>query len=157
MTLLCTGQLRSLLDFILLQIDVDAICKWISLNYLILNILQCCYMIFTRKRHPILPTTPLMVNNLALAKADSFKYLGMNLSANLSWSEHVDCIAVKTRRLVGLLYRRFYGYLDSHIANGEVVYYIHPSTFRIRLQFVVPTSRKTSKLLKTCKKFAFRV
>ena len=97
--------IRSPLDFILLQLDVDAICNWIALNYLKLNILKCCYMIFTRKRYPTLPTTPLLVNNLALAKVDSFKYLGVNLSTNLSWSEHVNCIAMKTRRLVGLLYR----------------------------------------------------
>ena len=97
--------IRSPLDFILLQLDVDVICNWISLNYLKLNILKCCYMIFTRKRYPTLPTTTLVVNNLALAKVDSFKYLGVNLSTNLSWSEHVNCIAMKTRRLVGLLYR----------------------------------------------------
>ena len=96
--------IRSPLDFILLQLDVDAICNWISLNYLTLNITKCCYMIFTRKIYPTLPTTPLVVNNLALAKVDSFKYLGVNVSTNLSWSEHVDCITTKTRRLVGLLY-----------------------------------------------------
>ena len=37
------------LDFILLQLDVDVICNWIALNYLKLNILKCCYMIFTQK------------------------------------------------------------------------------------------------------------
>jgi len=89
---------------ILFLIQEDAICNWISLHYLILNILKCCYMIFIRKRYPSLPTTPLVVNNLALAKVDSFKYLGVNLSTNLSWSEHVDCITTITRRLVGLLY-----------------------------------------------------
>jgi len=41
--------IRSPLDFILLQLDVDAICNWIALNYLKLNILKCCYMIFTQK------------------------------------------------------------------------------------------------------------
>ena len=148
--------IRSPLDFFLLQLDVDAICNWISLNYLTLNIRKCCYMIFTRKRFTTLPTTPLMVNNLALAKVDSFKYLGVNLSANLSWSEHVNCIAMKTRRLVGLLYRRFYCYLDSHVMVKLYITFIRP---HLEYACTVWSSylQKDIQALENVQKFAFRV
>ena len=147
--------IRSPLDFILLQLDVDAICNWIALNYLKLNILKCCYMIFTRKRYPTLPTTPLVVNNLALAKVDSFKYLGVNLSTNLSWSEHVNCIATKTRRLVGLLYRRFYGYLSPHIMVK-----LYTTIIRPHLEYACtvwsPYLQKDIQTLENVQKFCFQ-
>ena len=44
--------IRSSFDFVLLQLDVDAICNWISLNYLTLNILKCCYMIIQERDTP---------------------------------------------------------------------------------------------------------
>ena len=113
-------------------------------------------MIFTRKRYPTLPTTPLVVNNLALAKVDSFKYLGVNLSTNISWSEHVDCIAVKTRRLVGLLYRRFYGYLSPHIMVKLYTTIIRPH-LQYACTFWSPYLQKDIQTLENAPKFSFRV
>ena len=137
MTLLCTGQLRSLLDFILLQIDVDAICKWISLNYLILNILKCCYMIFTRKRYPILPTTSLMVNNLALAKVDSCKYLGVHL-LQISPGLNMWTVLQSKQEAWWVCFIVDFMVTWTHIIIMVKLYIIiiHPSTFRIRLHCV---------------------
>jgi len=107
-----------------------SVANWISLNYLILNILKCCYMIFTRKSYPTLPTTTLVVNNLALAKVDSFKYLGVNLSTNLSWScglYHHENQKAGRFALLSILW------LPGPTHNGETVYYNHPSTSRTRL------------------------
>ena len=148
--------IRSSFDFALLQLDVDAICNWISLNYLTLNILKCCYMIYTRKRYPTLPTVPLVVNNHTLAKVDNFKYLGVNLSTKLSWSEHVNCITTKARRLVGLLYRRFYGHLGTHIMVKLYTTIICP-----HLEYACtvwsPYLQKDIQSLENIQKFALRV
>jgi len=38
----------------------------------------------------------------------SYKYLGVVITSDLSWSEHVQSICNKCRKLVDLLYRQFY-------------------------------------------------
>ena len=71
-------------------------------------------MIFNRKHQPTFLTSDLYVNDHhVLVKTDHYKYLGLNLSPDLSWSHHVDLICTKTRKLVGMLYRNFYKYSSS--------------------------------------------
>ena len=36
------------------------------------------------------------------------KYLGVTLTSDLTWSNHIRNITTKSRRLAGLLYRQFY-------------------------------------------------
>ena len=60
-----------------------------------------------------MPEGPLMLGNLPLQKVDSFKYLGVLLSQDKSWSPHVQAICSKARRVLGLLYRKFYGCSNS--------------------------------------------
>ena len=64
-------------------------------------------MHITRKRKsPIL--SYFVINSKALDLVPHFKYLGVIISSNLSWSPHVDFISAKVRKLLGVLYRRFY-------------------------------------------------
>ena len=101
-------------DYTYLQEDILSLCSWIANNYLTLNSQKCCYMIFTRKHQPTLLTSDLYVNDHhALVKTDHYKYLGLNLSRDLSWSHHIDLICTKTRKLVSMLYRNFYKYSSS--------------------------------------------
>ena len=66
-------------------------------------------MIVSRKRAPfILPEFTLMLNGQALEQVDVYKYLGVLLSRDLSGSPHVDVVCAKARKILGLLYRRFY-------------------------------------------------
>ena len=69
--------IRNPRDYTLLQGDITSVCSWIADNLLVLNILKCCYMVFSRKHHPTLPNAPLYVGDShALNKRDHFKYLG---------------------------------------------------------------------------------
>ena len=38
----------------------------------------------------------------------SYKYLGVLITADLTWSAHLQVISTKTRKLLGMFYRRFY-------------------------------------------------
>ena len=67
-------------------------------------------MIILRKKNPLLPDILLQLCGSALERFDSYKlkYLGVLLSCDLSWSLHVEFACQKARRILGLLYRRFY-------------------------------------------------
>ena len=54
------------------------------------------------------------LNGVPLEQVESFKYLGVFLSSDMSWSTHIDSVCSKARKLVGLLYRRFSAEVDSH-------------------------------------------
>ena len=54
------------------------------------------------------------MNGIPLEQVETFKYLGVLLSSDLSWSAHIDSICTKARKVIGLLYRRFYGNVDHH-------------------------------------------
>ena len=47
---------------------------------------------------------PLFLNKISLETVDSFKYLGINMASDLTWTQHIQAIASKARRLVGLLF-----------------------------------------------------
>ena len=48
-----------------------------------------------------------------LDRVSSYKYLGVTISSDLSWSPHTTNCCNKTRRLTRLLYRRFYQHTNS--------------------------------------------
>ena len=81
---------------------------WSNANFLTLNPSKCKYMIVSRKRAPLLPETTLKWNNQVLEQVDMYKYLGILIIKDLSWSPHIDTICSKARKILDLLYRRFY-------------------------------------------------
>ena len=93
----------------LLQEMICIIEQWTSDNYLSFNTSKCKYMIISCKRNPPLPDIPLQLCESALERVDSYKYLGVLLSCDLSWSLHAEFACQKARWVLGLLYRRFYG------------------------------------------------
>ena len=83
-------------------------------------------MFITRKKANSLPPPPLTLNGVVLNRVFCHKYLGVTLSSDLSWSPHITNCCNKTRRLIGLLYRRFYRCTNS------------PSLLRLYKSFVRP-------------------
>ena len=43
-----------------------------------------------------------------LKETHVYKYLGISITSNLSWSQHISLICTKAMRLLGLIYRKFY-------------------------------------------------
>ena len=95
-------------DFDRLQNDIDEVGNWSSINFLTLNRDKCKYMIVSRRKTVSTPSSPLLLEGHSLERVEMFKYLGVLLSHDLSWGEHVQAICSKARKILGLLYRRFY-------------------------------------------------
>ena len=104
--------IRTTDDYHVLQSDITAIVDWINNLLLSLQPAKCCFMMLSRKKRPG-PTPTLMIGDTPLACVSSVKYLGVQLTPDLSWSPHVSDICKKARRLIGLLYRRFYKNTDT--------------------------------------------
>ena len=74
-------------------------------------------MIISRKKsHRVAPA---YLGGQVLELVDHYKYLGFHLSADLSWSYHIQCICNKARKNHGL-YRQFSN-VDS-LAMLETLY-----------------------------------
>ncbi len=52
-------------------------------------------------------TMQLYMNNQLIERVSSVKFLGIWISANLTWNVHVDHICKKARKIIGFLHRSF--------------------------------------------------
>ena len=100
-------------DYIVLQEAITLLGQWSTTNHLTFSQPKCKYMVVSRKHTPTLPPIPLYLYNGPLEKVASYKYLGLLLTDNLCWSSHIANVYSKAMKVLGLLYRRFYGYTDS--------------------------------------------
>jgi len=131
--LLLFRQISRQEDFTTLQRDIMAIEQWVLDNHLTFNTSKCNYMMLSRKRSPTTPFHPLMLNGLHLNRVECFKYLGVLLSSDLSWTPHITSVCSKARQILGLLYRRFYNY-----AEGDTLKQLYLSLIRPHLEYACP-------------------
>ncbi len=95
--LLLFRHIRNQEDYHQLQHDVSMIEDWVNSNYLTLNTAKCKYMVVSRKRCPPAPVS-LALGGTELEKVDCFKYLGVLLCNDMSFSKHIESICTKARK-----------------------------------------------------------
>ena len=105
--------IRTTTDYMLLQEDVHSVSSCIKSKHLQFNAKKCKVMLITRKKAKSLPFPPILLDGAELQRVHSYRYLGVTLTSNLSWSPHISNCCNKTRRLIGLLYRRFHLHSSS--------------------------------------------
>ena len=142
-------------DYRVFQKDIDSISDWVNVNYLQFNIQKCKFMLVSRKRNRSFQPDLLLCGQ-PLQKVDTYKYLGLLVSSDLSWSEHIDSICSKARRLLGILYRRFY----TH-SNSDALFQLYLSLVRPHLEYGSsvwsPYRTGEIKALEDVQKFALRI
>ena len=97
----------------------------------------------SKKRCPTTYSEPLHLCGSGLEEVKFFKYLGVLLINNLSWSDHISELCSKARKIIGLLYRQFYN--DSNPATLKQLYIslVRPCTLGVAMQHKsgIPTFR----------------
>ena len=89
-----------------LQEDVDAILKWIREHGLTPNHTKTKLLTISRSRRPI--STNLKIEGHIIPPSPSVKYLGVTLSSNLTWSEHITNISKAAKKQIGLVHRQLH-------------------------------------------------
>ena len=97
--LLLYKSIESTTDYARIQEDITAISNWVSCNFLTLNASKCKHMLVSRSRIHQYPQ--LHLADQPLECVQSYKYLGVTITSTLSWSDHIQSICNKSRRLVG--------------------------------------------------------
>ena len=99
--------LSSLSDFTLFQTDLNLIIS--PLNFSHLTQPNVNIMFFSYKHsHCIDSYHSLLIPCSQLERVESFQYLGVLLTPNLSWSPHILKIRQKAHKVLGIIHRHFY-------------------------------------------------
>lgn len=91
-------------DQIGLNNSLKNISDWCQKWGMRLNASKTKCLTFTNKKHPL--NFSYTLENNELPKSDQVKYLGVTLSANLSWEPHIDTVCKKALRKLSFLRRR---------------------------------------------------
>ena len=141
-------------DYQSLQQDIDKLQVWVDNARLSLNPGKCKCMVISRKR--AISSVTLTLGESTLEQVNTFKYLGIILSSNLSWTHHIEHIAAKAKKLIGLLYRQFY-----NSVSPEVLLRIYTATVRPHLEYGAqvwdPHLVKDSVRLENVQKLALKI
>ena len=112
-------------DYDHLQQDINKLCTWTSNNLLQYNSSKCKYTIISKRKQPLLPSTPLTVNDSQIDGVSSFKYLGVWLTATLNWSPHITNVCKKPRQHLGILHRKFYSHSNTSTLQQLCLMFSH--------------------------------
>ena len=85
-------------DYSYVQSDANTVQDWVNYNHMFLNPSKCKFMLISHKRNRMNNPPAITVNGQMLETVSTFKYLGLLLTLDLSWSKHTEEICTKTKR-----------------------------------------------------------
>ncbi len=78
--------------------EVERLTSWCQDNCLSLNVSKTKELIVDFRKRQQWPYTPLMISWTPLERLSSFKYLGVNISEDLTWTAHIQTQVKKARQ-----------------------------------------------------------
>ena len=142
-------------DYDKLQENINELAAWVTTSLLTFNSVKCKYLLLLRRRNQA-EIPQLYLRESPLERAFKYKYLGAIFSADLSWSEHIQSISSKAKRLLGVLYRQSYRYSSSSTLTT-----LYKSLIRPHLEYASPVWNayldKDIKLLESVQKLALKI
>jgi len=134
--------------------EVSTLTKWCQENHLSLNIDKTKELVVDFRRQSK-EYTPITINKTPVERVNSFKFLGIHITENLTWSAHTDAVLKKAHQRLFFLrrlrkfgmspsiLRSFYSYTVESILTGCITAWFGNSTAgkSKALQRVVRTAR----------------
>ncbi len=80
--------------------EVERLTPWCQDNCLSLNESKTKELIVDFRKRQQRPYTPLMIRGTHVERVSSFKYLGVNISEDLTWTAHIQTQVKKTRQIL---------------------------------------------------------
>ncbi len=78
--------------------EVERLTSWCQDNCLSLNVSKTKELIVDFRERQQRPYTPLMISGTPVERVSSFKYLGVNISEDLTWTAHIQSQVKKARQ-----------------------------------------------------------
>ncbi len=78
--------------------EVERLTSWCQDNCLSLNVSKTKELIVDFRKRQQRPYTPLMISGTPVERVSSFKYLGVNISEDLTWTAHISTQDKKARQ-----------------------------------------------------------
>ena len=100
---------------------------------------------------------PLCLNNSQLDLVTSFKYLGIIISSNFSWSLDIQSICSKARQIIGVIYCSFYQHASPQTLFTLYISLVLPHLTYCSSVWDPPKNSFHSTLLKKTQLFAIRM
>ena len=148
--------IKSPSDYVGFQKDIDAVSSFMQNKLLEFNATKCKFMLITRKSTRSITPPPLVLDDSVLQRVFSYKYLGITIACDLSWKPHITSVCNKTRKLVGLLHRRF-----SLNTSNDAMVKLYTSFVRPSLEYASivwsPYRKGETQLIEKVQKFALKV
>ena len=110
-----------------LQRDVNLISTWMASNGLTPNLKKTQLLPISRARSP--PIIRINLNHHPIAQCNSVKYLGVTISSDLSWKEHVTMTCKKAKQQLGLIHR------SLHQSPASVKHQIYKAAILPKLEY----------------------
>ena len=112
-----------------LQNDVNSIHHWSIEHGLALNTSKSHLMPITRSRNPL--QTHLTVDGIPLEVVHCTKYLGVNISSDLTWGQHISITCKEAKQHLGCTHRKF------HQASPQVHLKLYSSMILPKLEYCI--------------------
>jgi len=84
--------------------DLEHLAQWAHIWRVTFNAIKTVFMIISLKLLNHQPNPVLLLNNTPLKQVQQECYLGMVLTSNMSWKEHIHKLTTKASKKIGLLY-----------------------------------------------------
>ena len=133
-------NIYSIQDCLTMQKDLTSLGHWEADWQMKFNVSKCHSMKVTRHQHHKHILFDYSLDNQALENVQLAKYLGITISDNMDWGQHISEISSKATKTLGFLRRNF---AFAHKSTKEVAY---KTLVRPKLEYAVPIWSPYSKL-----------
>ena len=118
----------------ILNNELKLLFQWLCANRLSLNVAKTEFIVFRPPKRPINQRIVLNLNGIKIFESPKIKYLGVILDSRLCWNHHINELAKKLNRAIGMIYKirydctqkvllsLYFSLFHSHLSYGLLLW-----------------------------------